>query len=230
MLTLRPVPLLALTLLVLFVSVSCGGRNKTPDTGHSNSASAGNSSASGLTVSDSTEKIRIKTPDDRTLVEFKPGGDEMKIEFMANGQTQVLRSEPGKSDKRKYAIDNTGTIAEVKPDSDGFKVRTPGGELPWKVKISGDKIKISNNEENTHPFVLDRKDGERIKVLRDEAQIGEVKFYHDERKVKVKDTAEKELYESDTDRFSAMYGVLLMPQITDAQRYIIMAQLLARKL
>ena len=232
MFTLRSAFSLALILSALSVFASCHSPGRMDAVSNSNSAGAGSSSISGSTGSNgAAEEIKIKSSDDRRVVEFKPGGEGLKIEFMVNGQTQVLRGEAGgRSDKRKYAFDGTGIIAEVKPDAEGFKVRTTEGRLLWKVKTSGDKIKISDNEENTDPFVLERKDDDRVKVLHDETEIGEVKFYPDSRKVKIKDTGEKELYESDTGRYSALYGVLLMTQIPERERYIIMAELLARKL
>ena len=196
----------------------------------SNSNSAGGGTPDSTGRGSSAEEIKIKSSDEGRVVEFKPGGEGLKIEFTVNGQRQVLRGEVGKSDKRKYTLDGTGIIAEVKPDAEGFKVRTTEGRLLWKVKTSSDKIKISNNEENASPFVLERKEDDRVKVLHDETEIGEVKFYPDSRKVKIKDTGEKELYESDTGRYSALYGVQLMTQIPERERYIIMAELLARKL
>ena len=121
-----------------------------------------------------------------------------------------------------------GPVAEVKPNDSGFKVRTTAGQLLWKVKISGDKIKVSDNEENRNPFVL-KVDDDRVKILRDEANdIGRVKFYSDRGKVKVKDLQGNELFESNTEQYSAAFGLLMMPEIEAAERYIVMAELLLR--
>jgi hypothetical protein len=220
----------ALLLFLLSVSLSlvssCGGSGSksSPAPGGSNDGSPPSAA-----TADEADKIKIKTPDEQAVVEFKLKGDSPKIEFSASGQTKILRGELNKNDKRKYQLEGGGMVAEVKPGDDGFKVRTPDGNLLWKVKIAGDKIKISNNEENTNPFVLAIKDNDRVKILQNETLLGEVKFYRDRQKVKVKDTNEKELYESNTDRYSAMYGVMMMQQIPDAERYIIMAELLLRK-
>ena len=218
--------LLTLLLLAsLSVLFSCGGgSNSSSATGGSNKASPPSAS-----TTDASDKIKIKTPDEQSVVEFKLNGDSPKVEFSQGGQTKVLRGELSKNDKRKYQLEGGGMVAEVKPGDDGFKVRTGEGKLLWKVKLTDDKIKISNNEENTNPFVLAIKGSDRIKILQDETELGEVKFYPDRQKVKVKDTSEKELFESNTDRYSAMYGVMMMQQIPDAERYIIMAELLSRK-
>ena len=92
-----------------------------------------------------------------------------------------------KGDKRKYTLEGGSQIAEVKAkDADGFKVRTNDGKLLWKVKIAADKIKISDNEENQNAFEIKKKD-DGAKIERNETKLGEVKFYKDRQKVKVKD-------------------------------------------
>lgn len=173
-----------------------------------------------------TTKVKIKTPDDKDVVEIKIGSNDTKIEY--NGK--VVRGEMKDSDKRKYVVEGSGQIAEVKmKDADGFKVRTNDGKLLWKIKISDSKIKISDNEENQNAFELvKREDG--AKVEQNEKKFGEVKFYKDRQKVKVKDASDKELFDSNTDRYSVAYGVLLLDKIPEELRYIIIAELLARNL
>jgi len=174
------------------------------------------------------EKIKVKTSDDRSVVEFKLRDDRVTIEVAANGTSRVLRGESNEKDKRKYEWEDQGRVAEVKPNDDGFKVRTPDGNLLWKVKVSADKIKISDNEENNNPFELKWKETDRLKVTLGETELGEMKFDDDRQKVKVKDANERELFESNTNHASAAYGILLLQTIPEPERYIIMAELLAR--
>ena len=171
-------------------------------------------------------KIKVKNPAGATVVQFKPRGQDIKVEYDHNGQTLVLRGKQSKSGKRKYQLEGAGPFAEVKPTDSGFKVRTPGAELLWKVKISGYKTKISNNEENRNPFVL-KTDDDRVKIFRNEStDIGRVKFYFDRGKIKVKDLQGNELFASNTDRYSAAFGLLMADEIPPAERYILMAELL----
>ena len=177
------------------------------------------------TVSSQT-KIKIKTTDDRPVVEIKIDGSDTKIEH----GNKVIRGEMKDSEKRKYADEVGNQIAEVKAkEADGFKVRTLDGKLLWKIKISADKIKISDNEENKNAFELVKKD-DGAKVEQNGNKFGEVKFYRDKQKVKVKDASDKELFDSNTDRYSVAYGVLLVQQIPEDLRYIIITELLARSL
>lgn len=173
---------------------------------------------------DDIERIKIKTPDDIPVLEMKVKDDRIKLEF----GSQVLRGEMKKSGKRKYELEGSDVVAEVKPGDKGFKVRTPEGNLLWKVKITDEKIKISDNEENENPYELKVKGTDEVKVERNGVKLGKVKFYRDRGKVKVKDASEAERYESNTELYSALYGVLLMDDIPERERYIIMAELLLR--
>lgn len=167
-------------------------------------------------------KVKVKTPDDKPVVEVKIDSDP-KIEYGG----KVVRSAT-KDDKRKYTVEGGPQIAEVKTkDADGFKVRTNDGQLLWKVKIDADKIKISDNEENQNAFEIKKKD-DGAKIERGETKLGEVKFYKDRQKVKVKDAADKELFDSNTDKYSVAYGVLALSEIPEDLRFIIFAELLAR--
>lgn len=167
-------------------------------------------------------KVKVKTPDDQTVVEVKIDADP-KIEFGG----RVLRGET-KGDKRKYTLEGGGQIAEVKvKDADGFKVRSNDGKLLWKVKIAADKIKISDNEENENAFEIKKRD-DGAKIERGDTKLGEVKFYKDRGKVKVKDADDKELFDSNTDKYAVAYGVLALTEIPEDLRYIIFAELLAR--
>ena len=170
-------------------------------------------------------KVKIKTPDEKDVLEVKVDGGNIKLEYGG----KVVRSEL-KGDKRKYFYEAGSQIAEVKTkDADGFKVRTTDGKLLWKIKIADDKIKISDNEENQNPFEIKMKD-DGAKVEFNETKLGEVKFYKDRQKVKVKDANDKELFDSNTDKYSVAYGVLLLDKIPEELRFIIIGELVSRNL
>ncbi len=170
-------------------------------------------------------KVKVKTSDEKDVVEVKIDANDTKIEY----GNKIVRGET-KGDKRKYMLEGGSQIAEVKvKDADGFKVRTNDGKLLWKVKIDADKIKISDNEENQNAFEIKKKD-DGAKIERNETKLGEVKFYKDRQKVKVKDATDQELFDSNTDKYSVAYGVLGLSEIPEDLRFIIFAELLARNL
>jgi hypothetical protein len=206
----------------MFLSIACNYGTKQTDT-LENPPTDTTTNPTGETKTYDT-KVKVKTPDDKTVVEVKIDGDP-KIEYSG----KVVRSET-KGDKRKYTLEGGSQIAEVKvKDSDGFKVRTNDGKLLWKVKISADKIKISDNEENQNAFELKKKD-DGAKIERNETKLGEVKFYKDRQKVKVKDNGDTELFDSNTDKYSSAFGVLALNEIPEDLRFIIFAELLARNI
>jgi hypothetical protein len=236
--TTRCTLLICLTIaLLLPLLTACG----TPATG---TTSAGQSSAqSGGTweteadpaasnASDTATSgdIRIETADGQLVALFHTSRSAPRIEYVSDGRTLLLQGELHDSGKHKYELEGRGRIAEVKDNDDGFKVRTPDGALLWKVKLNNNKIKISDNEESENPFVLDFKADDRIAVTADDetTDLGKVRLYFGEGRVKVKDAAENERYTSDTSQYSAMYGVLLLDTIPEPERYIIMAEILAR--
>lgn len=175
------------------------------------------------------DKIRIKTPDGSRSIEIQTKGRTVEIAYGDAGTTRELVGEEKDTGKRKYGAPGGAVDVEVRPQDAGFKLRTATGMLLWKVKIDDDKIKVSDNDENRNAWVLKTKYDDKVKVVDPaDVEVGEVKFYRDQQKVKVKDVSGAELFESNTTRYSAAFGVLLMRPVPAGHREIIMAEILAR--
>ena len=222
----------ALLVLALLPLTGCGGEEAAPAqevkfTATTNPAPPGASESQAAGEWD--ERIKVKTPDDASRVEFKRRGTDVKIEWAGASGTGEIRGDLKDSGKRKYSDAAGQLIAEVKPSDNGFKVRTADGKLLWKVKIDSDKIKVSDNEENQNPWVLKTKYEDKVKILDPaERELAEVKFYRDRQKVKIKDMLDKELWEVNTNKYSPAYGVMLFDRVPENLRYVIMAELLQR--
>ena len=210
--------ILPVVLLLVFLSFACNSSSEKVEIPNQPTTNAPDETKTYET------KVKIKTPDDQTVVEVKIDSDP-KIEYGG----KIVRG-AAKGDKRKYTLEGGSQIAEVKiKDEGGFKVRTNDGKLLWKIKIDADKIKISDNEENQNAFELKkREDG--AKIERAETKLGEVKFYKDRAKIKVKDASDKELFDVNSDKYSVAYGVLALSEIPEDLRFIIFAELLARNI
>jgi len=174
-----------------------------------------------------TSKVKISTPDDQRLMEIKWNAEKIKVEVGVEGNPTALKGELRDNGKRKYSIEGGAPIAEVKGDSSGFKLRTGEGTLLWKVKFSGDKIKISNNEENRNPYEIHIK-GDDVRVEENGVDLGEVKFYPDRNRVKVKRAPDFEIAQSNTPVRSVAFALLLMERISPPEQAVIIAELLAR--
>ena len=210
--------ILPVVLLLIFLSLACNSSSEKVEIPNQPGANAPNEGKIYET------KVKVKTPDDQTVVEVKIDSDP-KIEYGG----KVVRG-AAKGDKRKYAPEGGNQIAEVKiKDEGGFKVRTNDGKLLWKIKIDADKIKISDNEENQNAFELKKRD-DGAKIERGGTKLGEVKFYKDRAKIKVKDASDKELFDVNSDKYSVAFGVLALSEIPEDLRFIIFAELLARNI
>ena len=161
---------------------------------------------------------------------FETSEQVVQISFTEAGQRQELRGEPRESGKRKYSIGGGAVTYEVKPDSDsdGFKLRTADGKLRWKVKITPEKTKISNNEQNDNPFELKARAGDRVKVFAPvNRELGNVRFDRAASKTEVEDAAGKTLFRVEKTTRTGAYGVLLL-DIPPAERAILLAEILSR--
>lgn len=162
--------------------------------------------------------VKLKRADGSEVAVIHRSGEN--IEIRAGGA--VLHGDQKSTGKRKYSS-GSGTAYEVKPGDSGFKLRTADGKLRWKVKITPEKIKISDNEENNNPFELKMKEGDRFKIVAPgDRELGSV------RGTSVQDTSRKELFRAEGGSSSAAYGVLLLDAIPETERYILVAELLAR--
>jgi len=208
--------------MVFLAFSACGSKDEPTPQSRANDAAGKPSPATAW-----THEIKLKGADEARLVEVKWNESKVKVEVGAEGGPVVLKGELRDNGKRKYAIENGTPIAEVKADSSGFKLRTAEGRLLWKVKITDDKIKISDNEENANPYEIVIRAGD-ARIDESETTLGEVKFYPERNKVKVKDASEREVAESNTATRSVAYGVVLMSRIPSSERAIIMAELLVR--
>lgn len=145
------------------------------------------------------------------------------VEIQYAGHT--LRGEMRDSGKRKYTRDGGSVMYEIKPaeEGDGFKLRLFDGALRWKVKVTPEKIKISDNEDNDKAFELKPRAGDRTKVFAPEGvELGNI------RGSDVENAAGKTLFTIAGDQPSGAFGVLLMERIPQEEKLILIAELRTR--
>lgn len=160
------------------------------------------------------ERIGITFDDKHIYVDV---GDKPLVGEMSAGKRYWRRGPGGEA------------IVEVKYGDDGFKLKTPADKMVWKVKIAADKIKIADNEEMQHALSIKFKNGENAKVLdAKEKELGAVKFNGETGKIKVKDAADKELFVVESGKRSVSYGVLLLKDIPEDYRNVILGELFLR--
>jgi hypothetical protein len=165
--------------------------------------------ATGVSASQAAP-IAVTTNDGRRVIEVASSGSDLTVTYEGG----VLHGRR-KGEKRKYES------VEVKyGETGGFKVRTLDGKLLWKVKVTPEKIKVSDNEENANPFELKFKE-EKVKVYAPgDRLLGEVRVRGDH--VEVGD----KLRAAGTNA-AAFYGVALLDAVPPRERAVIFAELAA---
>ena len=168
----------------------------------------------------SAQSLKAKTDGGDEVVKITLG-DKVKVEF---GDTVLVGKD--KSGKRKYKSGDE-VVAFVKPGDGKFKLKTKDGKLLWKVKLKADKVKISDNEEGDNAYAIKKKD-DGFNVALGDRKLGKVKFYPDDDRIKVKDADGNAVFKASAGKASGAWGVLLLKDIPEAQRFIIMAELASR--
>jgi hypothetical protein len=167
----------------------------------------------------------------KELLNFREADRETEVSFFEAGKKRTIWGGERETGKRKYEFAEGGVLFEVKPDSDskGFKLRTPDGKLRWKVKVTDDKIKISDNEGNDNPFELKRREGDRVKVVAPgDRELGNVRFDRAAAKTEIETPAGTTKFSVAASKPSAAWGVLLLDSIPEMERYILAAEILSR--
>lgn len=161
----------------------------------------------------------IRSSSGEELGVMQVGAESISIRDKEGQLTGVAK----RADKRKYYDASNVMVYAVKLDDDGFKLRNGNEQLIWKVKLYPDKIKIANNEEMIRAYEIKLKEDGKLKLEQDEREIKSIRL-----------SAETEWNEVE-DRYSVQGfgnslapGILLINDLKDREKFIIMAELLKR--
>ena len=123
-------------------------------------------------------------------------------------------------DKTNYKDDTGKIVFEVNYDNDGdFKLKDENGNLIWKIRQKPGKYKISNNEDGTDPIEIKKKDDSTLKLEKNDIEIGKVKL--DSKKLTLENSTDSYI---ETDTLIIAYGFLFLPDLTDLQKLILIAE------
>jgi hypothetical protein len=214
---------------MLLLLASCGGCAEEEIAPPVRSAATPTASATTTaTTAASSAPVVIRDAAGAMVMNVREHDLVVEISMLEGGQKRELRGEPRDSGKRKYSIDGGAVAFEIKPGDGGFKLRTEDGKLRWKVKITPEKIKISNNEQNENPFELKVREGDRTKVVAPgDREVGNVRFDRAKSSTEIENAAGTTLFRVDDPAPSGAYGVLLL-DIPATERAILLAEILSR--
>ncbi len=179
-----------------------------------------------------TARIKFKSEDGSDAIVIKRYADHDKIEINHEGTSAVIKARSGAENRWKYKESADGAeekvqVAEVKLDSDSFKIVDENEKLLWKVRTKDGKIKVSDNEDGNNSWEIKSKSADKSEIRNAAGEeIGNVKFYPDNGKLKVKDAANKEILVSKDLKASAAPGVIMFTHIPLKHRVVIISELL----
>ena len=157
-------------------------------------------------------------------------GKDVGIVYYAGGDRHDLTGTATTVDgDRDYQLDGGGVVLRARSYSYGFKIVTPGSNrvTRWKVHLYPDKIKIANNDDDRDPLRIRTESPTRATLAGPaEERLGEIDF--DGRNSVVKDTAGTVRYSRQTGKLEPSYGVFLIDKMPLDEKYIAIAELMAR--
>jgi hypothetical protein len=180
------------------------------------------------------EAQRAKTgapPDQLVSIGMSKGqsGTDVGIVFYSGGDrhdlTGIARTVSG---DRDYQLDGGKAIIRASDRSYGFKLETEDtSAVRWKVRLYPDKIKIADNDNDTAPRRIRTESPERATLAGpNEEPLGEIVF--DGTNTIVKNSAGVERYRKATAKLEPAYGVFLFDRMPNTEKYIVLAELMAR--
>jgi hypothetical protein len=160
----------------------------------------------------------IRSSSDAELAAINISSDEITVRD-ADGQLIGMAK---RTDKRKYYDASNTMVYAVKLDDDGFKLRDHNEQLIWKVKLYEGKLKIASNEEMNNGYEIKLRDG-KLKLERNEREIKSIRisestdWYEVEEKYKIQGFG-----------LSLAPGILMINDLNEREKFIIMAELAKR--
>ena len=158
----------------------------------------------------------IRAASGEELAVIHVGHDEISVKDKDGQLTGVAK----RSDKRKYY--NTSNTMEyaVKLDDDGFKLRNSNELLIWKIKLYPDKLKIANNEEMVRAFEVKLREDGKLKLEQNDSELKSIRVSSDAEWNNVDDRYAVQGFGN-----SLAPGILLINDLKDREKFIIMAEL-----
>ncbi len=156
---------------------------------------------------------------DETLATIKLQSDEVTVTTSGGSLIGVAK----RSDKRKYYNSGNTMIYAVKMDDDGFKLRDGNEQLIWKIKLYEDKLKIANNEEMISAYEIKLREQGKLKLERNDTEIKSIRLSEGAEWYTVDNR-----YKINGFGVSLAPGILLIDEVKDNDKFIIMAELVKR--
>lgn len=180
-------------------------------------------------------KVIVHTPGGEQVATIRLTTEHVTVRFVDQGKERSihrrLEGEATKAKKQyRYHERGGGPVALVRFHSELpiLTVRTPAGELRWRVRFAERRVRVADHPDRP-AFELLRSNPKTVRVRYEEgADLGTVAFTRGSPIVQVNDPQGEYLYRIRSERRSALFGVLLVPDLDPVERYVLMAEMLVR--
>jgi hypothetical protein len=147
------------------------------------------------------------------------------MKYATSGTKHVLKGKPCTDDERDYYLDDAPSpLFTAKRQEDAFKIVTPDGRMRWKVKIDGDKIKVSDNDQNANAYVLRTVNSVTTVTAPDGRVFGRV-TYEDGKNI-MRDGTGKVIERMTSKMLRPAYGLLLIDGLAPNDRFVMLVELI----
>ncbi|MEM7109859.1 MAG: hypothetical protein AAF519_16660 [Bacteroidota bacterium] len=167
--------------------------------------------------SSAPKQFYISTLSNGKLAEISDEGDQLIVSLSTSNLFGIAK----RADKRKYVDQNDQLKYTVKYSEDGLKLNDGNEELLWKIKLYDDHFKISKNNDMENSFRTGLSESNKLKVKRDDEEIGTLRLRSNDAFISVKDKYTVRNFGS-----SLALGILLIDEIPEEQKFVLCAELL----
>ncbi len=155
-------------------------------------------------------------------------GKDVAIVYYSGGERHDLVGKDSGGNDRDYQIDGGGIFLRERDRNYGFKLVTPDKTtVRWKVHLYPDKIKIADNDNDVGARRIKIESPDRAKMTGpNEEALGEITY--DGKNTVVTNSEGKVRYSKATGKLEPSYGVFLLDRMPVTEKYIVIAELMAR--
>lgn len=179
------------------------------------------------------QRTKVGVPADQLVsigMSVGQSGKDIGIVYYGGGDRHDLTgTATTTSGDRDYQLDGGSVMLKADDRDYGFKIVTADAnrKVLWKVRLYPDKIKISDNDDDVAPRRIRTESPERATLAGpNEEPLGEIVF--DGKETVVKNSEGKERYRKATGKLEPAYAVFLFDRMPMTEKYIMLAELIAR--
>ncbi|HEX4954876.1 MAG TPA: hypothetical protein VF017_15910 [Thermoanaerobaculia bacterium] len=201
-------------LLAVLILGACGDRSSSPQ------PTPGDGDRGG------TLRIKVTDRAGRPVAQLRSGRKTLHLELTLGESTVVVDGERA-GEVRRYR-EGARLLAEATTEHGVTRAQGSDGRRLFELRGSGRRVRVFLGEAPGKLVVFARPAPERLRVLAGEREpeIGRVTHDGGRTRVRVRDPQGEALYESTSPRLSALFGVLLLADLPDRDKAVLMAELL----